>query len=663
MWIKLTCLVAAALVYGSAVATTVDVSLVSASDAKYKTDREAFVQARDAIRRGDDDRARQIRKGISKDYPLNIWLDYYSLSVNPDTSKFKSVIKFINDKKHTELSRILQDKYIEYLSVKGEYKKVNVLMPTKPFLEKDAIYNFQKSKLCRFYESKWHLSQATEDALAYGRSLYLSLREMPYGCSAFMGLIKSKGYITDKIALEKFERAYVERRYESITKELSESLMQTKYAQRISKHMAFYDDPLSIFTDLDNKNADDRRVAVLAFQRYANVGKDDARDYLERFIKKFSPTQVELVAIKKTIANNCLARSRPLDDVKWVDANLPAVAWSNELKEQRLRRAVYFSQWDIVYQLLEHMPSNFQEQINWQYWKGISAQKLGYKKQGLEILKKVAKQRDFFGFLAAQKLNLPYAYNHLKLDNNASWAALVKNNMAVRRFFELEAIGDSNASVEWSELAKSSSNNDALLMGQWALQTGNIRYAIDMVVKSGRWDALSYRFPIPYLEIYKKEARSNNVALSFLYGISRQESMLNATIRSPVGAVGLMQLMPGTAKFVAKKNKWKYKGVSSLTNPEVNIKYGSYYIKDMLGKFDNNRVLAACAYNAGPGRVPQWLSKDGKKRSVDVFVESIPFLETRKYVQNVILYDAIYNYLLTGKKGHLLRKHELNYRY
>ncbi len=96
MWIKLTCLVAAALVYGSAVATTVDVSLVSASDAKYKTDREAFVQARDAIRRGDDDRARQIRKGISKDYPLNIWLDYYSLSVNPDTSKFKSVIKFIN---------------------------------------------------------------------------------------------------------------------------------------------------------------------------------------------------------------------------------------------------------------------------------------------------------------------------------------------------------------------------------------------------------------------------------------------------------------------------------------------------------------------------------------------------------------------------------------
>ena len=200
-------------------------------------------------------------------------------------------------------------------------------------------------------------------------------------------------------------------------------------------------------------------------------------------------------------------------------------------------------------------------------------------------------------------------------------------------------------------------------MAQWALQTGNISYAIDFVVSSGRWDALDYRFPIAYRDYYEHFSKETNVPLSFLYGVSRQESMLNHSIRSWAGAVGLMQVMPGTARQIAKKEKWKFGGTNTLTDPETNIKYGSTYLRWMLDRFDNNRILAAAAYNAGPNRIPRWRSHDGVYRDVAMFVECIPFNETRKYVQNVILYDSIYNFLLTGQKGELIHPHELSYAY
>ena len=200
-------------------------------------------------------------------------------------------------------------------------------------------------------------------------------------------------------------------------------------------------------------------------------------------------------------------------------------------------------------------------------------------------------------------------------------------------------------------------------MAEWALSTGNISYAISSVVAGQRWSALDYRFPKPFLNLYQKYSSYTNVPISFLYGISRQESMLNPDIKSPVGAVGLMQLMPGTAKMVSRKNNWSYSGTGDLVVPENNIRLGSAYLRDMLDRFDNNRILAAAAYNAGPGRINIWKSKDGKGRDAAMYVENIPFKETRQYVQNVLLYDTIYKKLLTGQEDRLLNSNELGYRY
>ena len=137
-------------------------------------------------------------------------------------------------------------------------------------------------------------------------------------------------------------------------------------------------------------------------------------------------------------------------------------------------------------------------------------------------------------------------------------------------------------------------------------------------------------------------SKQTGVSLSFLYAISRQESALNPSAVSPAGAKGMMQLMPATASLVAKKYRIPYTSQDQLLDPKINISLGAHYLMKLLGEYNNNRVLAAVAYNAGPHRVEAWRSKDGVGKTVDVWVENIPFNETRGYVQNVLVFDAIY---------------------
>ena len=143
-----------------------------------------------------------------------------------------------------------------------------------------------------------------------------------------------------------------------------------------------------------------------------------------------------------------------------------------------------------------------------------------------------------------------------------------------------------------------------------------------------------------------------------LFAITRQESAFSADARSPAGAMGLMQLMPSTAKMTARKAGIKFKK-HDLLQPEKNIALGSHYLTSLLKQFDGNRILAAAAYNAGPHRVKQWLKKSKETLAHDIWIETIPFKETRHYVQNVLAYSVIYGYR-TGTVPSLLSDKETN---
>lgn len=626
--------------------------------------RKYFADAERAIKSGDTDTALSIQNNYLRNYPLSLWIDYWYLANNMDVSKYPQVKQFINSKVHQELGLLLKSKYIEYLSSVGQYKLVSDLIGKKPFQDDSEMAKSQQALQCRFYEVRWQQGIADVTAAAFASKMYLQLSPYPSSCAGLIYLWGQNGYLDDKVQLEKFERAYITKNYTETTRSLAHGLEQTQFASRVAQEMSLYDNPAAVLS-LDYVEGDEntQRTAVLAFKRFANIDPKSATPAFEAFAEKFKISDTERLEIFQIIAKGFLSRQSTEEEVQWVDRNLPAVVWSEEIKIMRMRKAIWFAQWQIVYDLYDHLTELDKNAVNWRYWKARAAREIGRTQESKSLMAKVAKDRSFFGFLAAQELSLKMPFNHEHLSKSAQWPQTVAKNKAAVRFFEFRALKDSNAAIEWREIAKTGTNDEAMLMAEWALSTGNISYAISSVVAGQRWSALDYRFPKPFLTLYQKYSSYSNVPISFLYGISRQESMLNPDIKSPVGAVGLMQLMPGTAKMVSKKNNWSYSGTGDLVVPENNIRLGSAYLRDMLDRFDNNRILAAAAYNAGPGRINIWKSKDGKGRDAAMYVENIPFKETRQYVQNVLLYDTIYKKLLTGQEDRLLNSNELGYRY
>ena len=151
---------------------------------------------------------------------------------------------------------------------------------------------------------------------------------------------------------------------------------------------------------------------------------------------------------------------------------------------------------------------------------------------------------------------------------------------------------------------------------------------------------------------------SHNVDSALLFALARQESAFDASATSPAGAMGLMQVMPATAKGTARKYKIPYRKSSQLHDPETNIAIASHYYEELLKRYNGSRILASAAYNAGPSRVAQWLNKSDGKLPFDIWIEVIPYRETRAYVRNILMYSIIYSRKI-GERAPLLMQDEI----
>ena len=177
------------------------------------------------------------------------------------------------------------------------------------------------------------------------------------------------------------------------------------------------------------------------------------------------------------------------------------------------------------------------------------------------------------------------------------------------------------------------------------------------VAKTGKKDALELRFPMPHTSEVQKASVKNAIETAWIYGVMRRESGFIEDIRSGAGAVGLMQLMPATAKDVARRQGKKR--VGDLTRAKDNISLGSYYLRYVLNKFNNNQPLATAAYNAGPARVKRWLPRE-HALSADVWIDTIPYSETRRYVRAVMAYTTIFEWRMNQQVTPLNKRHADN---
>ena len=633
----LRCLLAASLLFISCLAQA----------GKLETQRLLYDQAMSAIEKGDMSRYRQLEGGL-RDYPLYGYLVQADLNRNFASASDDQLSVFLRTYGDLPFASRLKARWLNRLASQGKWSAFEQQYATT---EKSAEFE------CQWAMHQWNLGDQAF-GMQQAKALWTVGRSQPNKCDPLFGRWRQAGGLNDDIVWERIRLALLYRqdglaRY--LTKlmpsqtALAERFVDTATKPTLLRQTANYrvsaSQPAAKITD----------IATVSLRR---LGRDDSQAALDIWplYKDLPYTEDDRLAITRDIG---VRRARKIDPaaLTFMATNDPLMK-DDEISEWRIRLALRTRNWDIARSLTQQMPTSMASQSRWRYWKLRSAQ-LASSNAGelVNEYKALAQERDFYGFLAAERSGQPYALNHVSAPVSDQQLADLKALPSTQRAYEFLGRGEVvNARREWYHAGDSFSREQLMAQAKLAREMAWYFPAIRGISIAEYWDDLDIRFPMAYQEPIMQQARARQINSTWVYAITRQESAFMADARSHAGAMGLMQLMPATARETAGQYDIPYSGSSDALIPERNIAIGTAYLSRLNGQFQGNRVLASAAYNAGPGRVRQWTRGMGSLPA-DVWVEAIPFDETRKYVQSVLSYAVIYGEKL-GIKQSVMEQHE-----
>jgi len=327
------------------------------------------------------------------------------------------------------------------------------------------------------------------------------------------------------------------------------------------------------------------------------------------------------------------------------DAALPA-----ELQAWRVRAALRVAAWSDVLRAIDGLPEREQQESAWRYWKARALSATGAKPAADALLTALATEVSFYGILAAEALGRgSEAFAQMKSDPPAVSAEALSAFGArpeVKRVLKLAELDMRPESQrEWLFVVRGLGDDALLLAADYARRNGLNDRAINTAERTTARHDYGLRYMTPFRAEFEAAARDQNIDAELLYGIARQESRFVPDIVSSAGAVGLMQLMPGTARWVAKQLARSDFRPARIAQVDLNTQFGAYYFKYWQDRLDGRPALAAAAYNAGPGRAQAWRPPAVPLEGA-IWVETIPFNETRDYVKKVLANMMVYTYAL-----------------
>lgn len=312
----------------------------------------------------------------------------------------------------------------------------------------------------------------------------------------------------------------------------------------------------------------------------------------------------------------------------------------------RIAAAALHSRWNKVIAGIASLPDEERSRERWRYWRAHALKATGRIHEARAEFESLAQERDYYGFLAADRLETAYRFNHRPLAVASETVEHVAAMPSLRRaleLFELERRVD--ARREWHAFVQGLGDEE-LKAASWIARCRNWHgRAILTVTRTPDRNDLELRFPLAYRGIVDSASSRRDLSPATVYAFIRQESAFMPDARSPKGALGLMQILPRTGRTLMRAAGRKWRGRRQLLVPDLNVELGTGYVRSLLSQMGGNFVLAAASYNAGPHRVRSWLPANG---DVDVvaWIDNIPFTESRRYVRRLLAYNAIYEHRL-----------------
>lgn len=593
--------------------------------------RSQFIKAEKALERNDEQTYRKLAAKL-QDYPLYPYLEYQYLLQHLDN--LKEVQAFLANYQDMPLAGQLRQALLKELSAKKNWSAVILNYQTSRDVAQRCQYLYAKHNLGKLQATKGDIQQ-----------LWLVGYTQPNECDPVFAEWLTQGAITNHMIWQRLNLVMQrsnQRLGSYLVKRLSSRL------QPLGKlYLQINHNPLLLLqnkTKLVNQpNAYKQDIVVNGIARLANSQPATALKLWETFSNTYHFTQQQEEIITEKLARG-FTRKKPIQLNELVDAMKPNSQNLLAL-EFLIRYAISMEAWQVVLDSIQKLPAKAQTESSWQYWLARSQEQLGNKKIANEIFTALATKRNFYGFLAAAKIHKPFPMHNTKVVIDTTEYDKVSQLPAIARVRELMLLDRNRVAYnEWYHLLRKLDEKQKYIAAQIAYDNSWPYLALRTAAGAKHQDDLELRFPRMYQAYIKKAQKTHKLPPELIYAMIRQESFFHPSAESYAGAKGLMQLMPSTAADMAKKIKLHQPVTKDLYQPALNIRLGTEYVQYLLDRFDQNIVFAVAAYNAGPGRVDHWLPE--KNQATDVWVESIPYHETREYVKHVTTYMLIYQYLL-----------------
>ena len=590
--------------------------------------RKEFLAAERVLNAGDLKKYTAISSSL-KNYPLYPYLEFQALQLGLRTADSSQIDAFITTYSDSPLAKRMRRLWLTELAQRGKWWTYLVFY--KPGMGETLQCNYLTALL-----ETGKITQALDQAEA----IWLHPRSRPKACDTILETWIDAGRLTPSLAWKRVE--------------LAMQASQGSFANYLKRHLSTEQvggltawrklrrqpELITHSQPLLKDNPSINTIILDGFKRLVKKDIDTALLAWPKLQANYSFTPGELYQGTRTLMLG-LIRNDHKDALAKLQTVTPS-AKDHYLHESRLRGALKKQAWPQVLKWIALLPDPLKQSDRWRYWQARALSETGDPTRAKALFATLAKSRSYHGFLAADLLSEPYRYDATPLDLQQPGIDKLAKRPALMRARELFQLGRfTDARREWQMAIRSMNRLDLKRVSKLAQSWGWHDRAIFTLARTGYWDDLDLRFPLEHQTLVTEKSSTTDLDNAWIFAVIRQESAFSSDARSPVGAMGLMQLMPATAKFIARKEKLSPPKRSQLTRPELNITLGTAYLNHVYQKLGEHQVLATAAYNAGPSNVMKWLPDT--TLPADIWIELIPFSETRRYTERVLSYAAIYD--------------------
>lgn len=479
-----------------------------------------------------------------------------------------------------------------------------------------------------------------EEALKNAKPIWLSGHSQPPACNAVLQFLlredkERESLITQRISLALQERNLGLARY--LLKQLSPPRLQDE-----ALIYTIYRQPTKIANLEIGELHDD--FYLYGLKRMVSINMDQAIKYWKHVKTK------KLLSEKKQqafLAHLALYKAmRNHDDTPYWFSLVKPEYYNNVLLDWQIRYALKKHNWRVVERLIRH--SDDKDDPSMQYWLARSLEAQGKKEEAKPIYESLSNTRNYYGFLASLRIKKPLSFEHEFTDKDI-------NKLKPYKPFtdEIKRLYESNDTLKASRLLNDFvlelPKDERSVLAYWLAK--DLKWYEKSLYLSNNEELnnqLSLRFPLAYQNNVARFSKDYDIPSAFIFAIIRQESTFRESVISHAGAHGLMQLLPKTAQQIAQREKIPYEGKHQLFSVPINLRLGSAYLYHLGRRFNHHPILMAAAYNAGPSQVLHWL-KNHPPKQIDIWIETLPWHETRNYLKNVMAFYAVYQYRLNQR--------------